>query len=124
MQASIVRRTASAPALWPSGTGRPRASAQRRLPSMMMATCPGGADWPERRVVATGAASSGASSLEKPDTSSDLPDVLLLVAQDLVDLLDVLIRELLHLVGPVLGVVLADRGLLVLLLRLHLLHAI
>ncbi len=36
--ARTVRRTASTPRRWPSTRGRPRAAAQRPLPSMMMAT--------------------------------------------------------------------------------------
>src|SRR5712691_2694240 len=38
-----MRRTASAPARWPATRGQPRDSAQRPLPSMMIARCsPGG----------------------------------------------------------------------------------
>ncbi len=36
--ARTVRRNASTPRRWPSPRGRPRAAAQRPLPSMMMAT--------------------------------------------------------------------------------------
>ena len=39
--ARTVRRNASTPRRWPSTRGRPRAAAQRPLPSMMMATCRG-----------------------------------------------------------------------------------
>src|SRR3569833_89364 len=36
---STMRRSASAPARWPSKRGSPRAKAQRTLPSMIIATC-------------------------------------------------------------------------------------
>jgi hypothetical protein len=39
--ARTVLRSASTPRRWPSTRGRPRAAAQRPLPSMMMATCRG-----------------------------------------------------------------------------------
>ena len=39
--ARTVLRKASTPRRWPSTRGKPRAAAQRPLPSMMMATCRG-----------------------------------------------------------------------------------
>src|ERR1700704_4477165 len=39
--ARTTRRNASTPRRWPSARGRPRAAAQRPLPSMMIATCKG-----------------------------------------------------------------------------------
>ena len=39
--ADTVRRSASTPARWPSGRGRPRCFAQRPFPSMTTATCNG-----------------------------------------------------------------------------------
>src|SRR5512143_536719 len=39
--ARTTRRNASTPRRWPSARGRPRAAAQRPLPSMMIATCEG-----------------------------------------------------------------------------------
>ena len=38
---SITIRAGAMPALWPACRGRPRAAAQRPLPSMMIATCRG-----------------------------------------------------------------------------------
>jgi hypothetical protein len=38
-------RTRRAPAAWPNAAGMPNCLAQRRLPSMMMATCWGGFEW-------------------------------------------------------------------------------
>ena len=38
---SMHRRTGRRPALWPAARGRPRAVAQRPLPSMMIAMCRG-----------------------------------------------------------------------------------
>src|SRR5260370_41696564 len=43
--ASATRRIASIPALWPMTRGSNRSRAQRLLPSMMFATCPGGGNW-------------------------------------------------------------------------------
>src|SRR3954471_4579941 len=75
--------TASAPARWPSTTGRPRACAQRPLPSVMIATC-------------------------RPSPSEatlDLEDLGFLVLQGVVELLDLVVRELLQLdLAPVLVV--------------------
>src|SRR6476660_6489151 len=43
-EARTTRRSASTPRRCPSARGRPRAAAQRPLPSMMMATCAGASD--------------------------------------------------------------------------------
>ena len=45
-QCSTKARTCRAPLLWPKVRGRPRFLAQRPLPSMMTATCRGGAPSP------------------------------------------------------------------------------
>ena len=41
LAARTTRRNASTPRRWPSARGKPRAAAQRPLPSMMIATCNG-----------------------------------------------------------------------------------
>src|SRR5689334_9131780 len=88
-----LRRTASAPRLWPAMRGRPRAFAQRPLPSMMIAT------W-------TGAFSVPA--VDSASMCSDLQDFLFLRRECVVDLLDVLVGQLLHDVGLVAMLVLGD----------------
>src|SRR5579885_2933840 len=100
-----VRRTASAPRLCPAIRGRPRHFAQRPLPSMMIATWTGG--------FAPGVA--GRASM-----GSDLQDLLLLLGQRLVDLLDVLVRQPLHLLIVATMLVLGDLAVLLhLLQRFH-----
>src|SRR5258708_40234970 len=104
--ATIVRRTASAPLRCPATRGRPRALAQRPLPSMMIATWVG-------------------ASLPLPVTArdfgtSDMKDVFFLGRQGLVDLLHHLVRELLDLGAPLAMFVFVDLvALLELLQRLH-----
>src|SRR6187551_2887104 len=77
--ASTVRRTARVPSRCPSETGSPRPSAQRALPSRMIATL---------------RATSGGS---RSPVTSDLHDLGLFVLHQVVDRLDVVVGELLHL---------------------------
>src|SRR5579862_3117817 len=109
--ALTVRRTASAPRLWPAIRGRPRDFAQRPLPSMMMATWVGGL-----RVGGLAASRlAGSASM-----GSDLKDLLFLLRQRIVDLLDVLVGRLLHLFASPAMVVLGNLAVLLhLLQRLH-----
>src|SRR5689334_22029725 len=102
-----VRRTASAPRLWPAIRGSPRAFAQRPLPSMMIATWTGGFD----------SALAGSASMV-----SDLKDLLFLLGQGIVDLLDVVVGHLLDLFVEAPVLVLGDLAILFHLLE-HL-HAV
>src|SRR5690349_22755002 len=88
MAASTVRRSARVPARWPSATGRPRRSAQRPLPSMMLVTV---------RASSSRCCSSTATGFGAP-SASNLHDLGCLALQQLVDLGDVLVGELLDLV--------------------------
>src|ERR1700688_949953 len=109
--ALTVRRTASAPRLWPAIRGRPRDLAQRPLPSMMMATWVGG-------LGVSGLAASAFAG--NTSIGSDLKDLLFVLRQGIVDLLDVLVRRLLHLFAAPAMVVLGDLAVLLhLLQRLH-----
>src|SRR6478735_6160134 len=104
MAASTVRRKARVPARWPSATGRPWRSAQRPLPSMMIATV-------RARSSPCGSLTTRGSGAR---SASDLHDLRFLALQQLVDLVDVVVRELLDaLLGPVLlvaaGVTLVDQ---------------
>src|SRR3989441_3659975 len=95
---STTSRTAFIPARWPSGRGRWRSRAQRPLPSMMTAT------W-------RGTAPLSRMSRRRSSATLDLHDLLLLRLHRLihqlqvvvVELLDVLLRVLLLVVGDVLG---------------------
>src|SRR5215203_3938532 len=77
--ASTARRTARVPSRWPSATGSPRFSAQRALPSRMIATL------------------RGASGGSRSAATSDLHDFRLFVLDQVVDRLHVLVGQLLHL---------------------------
>src|SRR5215207_1800735 len=88
--ASTVRRRARVPSRWPSATGRPRRSAQRPLPSMMIATL-------RARLV-------GLRSV----ATSNLHDLGLFMPDQLVDRAHVLVSELLHLGLPTPLLVVAD----------------
>src|SRR5262249_21600172 len=83
--ASTVRLRARVPARWPSATGSPRRSAQRPLPSMMIATV---------RASSSRCCSSTATGFGAP-SASNLHDLGFLALQQLVDLGDVLVAELL-----------------------------
>ena len=88
----------------------PRDRAQRRLPSMMMATCSGGA--------------VGTGPMQRPCIALDQTCMMSFSfgRQQLVDALDVLVRQLLDLVRPVLVLVLRDVA--VLFQPLELVHAV
>src|SRR5215831_9594127 len=96
--ARTTRRNASTPRRWPSARGRPRAAAQRPLPSMMMATCAGASDL-------SGPSVTGAAALDMK-ASLDRQNLFFLGRQQLVDLGDRAIGRFLHLVGVTLLVVL------------------
>src|SRR5439155_2750589 len=99
--ARTVRRSASTPRRCPSLRGRPRAEAQRPLPSMMMATCRGTTN-PSIPALGSGC---GFDMIPRP---SHRKDFLFLGHEHAVDLEDRLVGRLLHLLGGALAVVLAD----------------
>src|SRR5579875_1552674 len=115
----MVRRTACAPARCPAIRGSPRARAQRPFPSMMMATCRG---TPCGAAASRSAAARSAGAPAITATPSNLTYVAFLLGKRVVHALDVLIGQLLHLLGPVAPVILAD--LVLLLVRLDLVHAV
>src|SRR6266705_1407662 len=98
--ARTVRRSASTPRRCPSTRGKPRAAAQRPLPSMMMATWRGTAKSPICTLV-----SASALDIQWP---SDREDLLLLGGQHPVDFHDHIVGCLLNLLGRALALVLAD----------------
>src|SRR5262247_1835466 len=100
--ARTVRRSASTPRRCPSLRGKPRAAAQRPLPSMMIATCRGTANSPpiSTRV--------SASAFDIAATTSDREDLLFLRGKDPVDVGDHLVGQLLDLLGRALTLVLTD----------------
>src|SRR4029079_17078022 len=104
--ARTTRRRASTPRRWPSTRGKPRAAAQRPLPSMMIATC-------------RGTANSGVRTLSNSgfdiSSSSHREDLLFFCRQHLVDLDNDVVGRLLHLLGRPFALILAD---LVVLLQL------
>src|SRR5262245_4929801 len=108
LAASTHLRSASTPARWPARRGRPRAFAQRPLPSMMIATCAGSDINPLSGV--------------QPGKPSYLHDLGFFVRKREVDQVDGLVGHLLHAVGLDPQVVLADR--LVLLGLLQVVHAV
>src|SRR5438270_9255029 len=65
--ARTTRRRASTPRRWPSARGKPRAAAQRPLPSMMMATCAGASD-------RSGPSVAGAAALDMTAALKHDPD--------------------------------------------------
>src|SRR5688572_14197163 len=107
-----MRRSASAPSRWPAARGRPRALAQRPLPSMMMAT------W---RGMAPPSGASDAvpilTAVEIGWLTSDLHDLFFFGGERLVDLLHMLVGQLLHLVVQLAVLVLGDLAVLFLLLQ-------
>src|SRR5260370_12978054 len=94
--AATERRTASAPRRCPAMRGRPRDFAQRPLPSMMMATCAGGAGKGEEAPLSM---------------DSDLKDFLVLLGQHPIVLLDRLVGQGLDVLVQLASLVL--RGLVV-----------
>src|SRR5689334_8797962 len=108
-EAVMARRTDSAPRRWPATRGRPRARAQRPLPSMMIATCVGSV--PPLPADGTGSV-----------FWSDIQDVFFLGGDRLVDLLDELVGERLDLLALLAVLVLGD--LVVLFLLLQRFHAV
>src|ERR1700751_2593050 len=95
---STTGRSARDPARCPSATETPCSVAQRPLPSMMIATA----------CATSGRCSSGLTSVPVPGTEAnrlDLHHFGLFVLEQLVDLLRVLVRQLLHAaLGPMLVV--------------------
>src|SRR5207302_10342969 len=96
--ARTTRRSASTPRRWPSARGRPRAAAQRPLPSMMTATCKGPSDGPSVRSgpSLTGAAAFDISQSLKFTASLDGEDFLFLGREQMIDLGDHPVGCLLH----------------------------
>src|SRR5262245_47913663 len=89
--ARTTRRNASTPRRWPSARGRPRAAAQRPLPSMMMATCAGPSD-------RSGLSVAGAAAFDMK-ASLDGENFFFLGRQQLIDLRDRPVGRLLHVTG-------------------------
>src|SRR5690606_24919932 len=137
-QASIVRRTASPPALWPIARGTPRRFAQRPLPSMMIATWRAlVASVPMLKMSVRPELVEGPLFLLTPrlkgrtalrqaqgerwrGTSSLRHDFLLFRCSRRVDLADETVGQLLHLVSEALVLVLGDVLLLLVFLeRFH-----
>src|SRR5690606_9867182 len=109
--ARTVRRSASTPARWPAARGRPRALAQRPLPSMMIAIWAGftmrflsGEPLLARRIVPGNA------------MKSNLQDLRFLLGQQAVDHRDRVVGQLLHPVVLDARVILADVAVLLRLL--------
>src|SRR6266705_3583409 len=102
--ARTTRRNASTPRRWPSARGRPRAAAQRPLPSMMIATCNG----PSVRSLPSlaGAAAFGISRSLTCTLNGE--DFLFLGREQLIDLGNHAVGRLLHVVGKALLVVLGN----------------
>src|SRR6202043_638398 len=111
LAARTARRRASTPRRWPSTRGRPRAAAQRPLPSMMIATCMG----PSLRSGASLAGPAGFDINQFLTITASLTgeDFLFLGREQLIDLGNHPVGCLLHIVGKTLLIVL--RNLVVLL---------
>src|SRR6266702_6950705 len=126
LAARTTRRSASTPRRWPSARGKPRAAAQRPLPSMMIATCKG--------TVRSGPSVAGAAAFDIIEIPAPVPksrlrvsvsvsilrplngkDFLFLCCQQLIDLGNHRVGRLLHVIGQALLVVFGD---LVVLLQL------
>src|SRR5215470_794778 len=97
--ARTTRRSASTPRRWPSARGRPRAAAQRPLPSMMTATCNGPSDR---------SCSSVAGAAFDIGRSLDGEDFFFLGRKQLVDFRDHAVGRLLNVIGETLLIVLGD----------------
>src|SRR3954453_14507631 len=114
-EARTVGPTPSTPRRWPSTRGRPRAAAQRPLPSMMIAT------WAGADPSSVGAAKSGTESESKVIATrvsgSNLHDFFFFGRERLVDLLDMLVGGLLDLFRLPIEIVLAHMAVLLELLE-------
>src|SRR5258708_15132917 len=106
-EARTTRRSASTPRRWPSARGKPRAAAQRPLPSMMIATCKGGS-------VRSGTSVAGAEALDI-DQSLNGEDFFFLGRKQLIDFGDRPVGRLLYVIGQTFLIVLGN---LVVLLKL------
>src|SRR5258708_10561486 len=106
-EARTTRRSASTPRRWPSARGRPRAAAQRPLPSMMIATCKGGS-------VRSGPSVAGAAAFDI-DQSLNGEDFFFLGRKQLIDFGDRPVGRLLYVIGQTFLIVLGN---LVVLLKL------
>src|ERR1700694_5509569 len=109
LAARTTRRNSSTPRRWPSPRGKPRAAAQRPLPSMIMATCKGPS-------VRSGPSVAGAAAFDI-DQSLALngEDFLFLGRKQLIDLRDRPVGRLLYIIGQTFLIVLGN---LVILLKL------
>src|SRR5882724_5972666 len=103
--ARTTRRSASPPRRWPSARGRPRAAAQRPLPSMMIATCKG-------PPVRSGPSVAGAAAFDiirsrkgPGSTALNGEDFLFLRCKQLIDLGNHPVGGLLHIIGEALLIV-------------------
>src|SRR3954462_6731648 len=126
--ARTTRRRASTPRRWPSARGKPRAAAQRPLPSMMMATCAGASDRSGPSVAGAAALDMTAALKHDPekceavfrrdhartitqsamtiDRALDGEDFFFLSGEQLVDLGDRAVGRLLDFVGVTLLIIL------------------
>src|SRR5450432_4145262 len=100
LAARTTRRNASTPRRWPSARGKPRAAAQRPLPSMIMATCKG----PSAR---SGASVAGAAAFDIGQ-SLNREDFFFLGRKQLIDLRDRPVGGLLHVIGQTFLIVLGN----------------
>src|SRR3979490_294405 len=107
LAARTTRRNASTPRRWPSARGKPRAAAQRPLPSMMIATCKGGS-------ARSGPLVAGAAAFDI-DQSLNREDFFFLGRKQLIDLRNRPVGRLLHIIGQTFLIVLGN---LVILLKL------
>src|SRR6202048_256560 len=107
LAARTTRRKASTPRRWPSARGKPRAAAQRPLPSMMIATCKGGS-------ARSGPWVAGAAAFDI-DQSLNREDLFFLGRKQLIDLRNRPVGRLLHIIGQTFLIVLGN---LVILLKL------
>src|SRR5882757_1676118 len=98
--ARTTRRSASTPRRWPSARGRPRAAAQRPLPSIMMATCKGAS-------VRSDPSGAGAAAFDI-DRSLNREDFFFLGRKQLIDLRNRPVGGLLHVGGQTFLIVLGD----------------
>src|SRR5437763_12974468 len=110
-EARTTRRNASTPRRWPSARGKPRAAAQRPLPSMIIATCKGPS-------VRSGPSVAVAAAFDIQDPSLDGEDFFFLGRKQLIDLSDGSVGRLLYVIGQTFLIVLANLGILLKLLDL------
>src|ERR1700694_3566165 len=100
LAARTTRRKASTPRRWPSARGKPRAAAQRPLPSMMIATCKGGS-------ARSGPWVAGAAAFDI-DQSLNREDFFFLGREQLIDLRNRPVGRLLHIIGQTFLIVLGN----------------